>query len=155
MSAPPLPGRGRERGGAAVELAVVLPLLILFLAFPMFYARCFWHYTVAQKAAQDAARYLAAVPAAEMRSRVLGRAAAATAVDIATRTIAELAPGMAIAPPRAFCDNDNCGQRPGEVPTMVHVVVNFGIVDTWFGLVDTGRYGLPINADVTVRYVGQ
>lgn len=146
--------RERQRGSAAIEVAVLLPIMLVFLMFPFFYARCFWHYTAAQKAAQSAARYLAAVPAAEMRSRVLARAAAAVAVEIAQRELAELSPGTAFDPPQAICDGANCGSLPGTVPTRVRVLINFGMVDNIFGVVDTGRYGLQITADVTLRYVG-
>jgi hypothetical protein len=149
-----LHSRPREHGSAAIELALVLPILLVFLTFPIFYARCFWHYTAAQKAAQDAVRYLAAVPAAEMRSRKLAKAAAAIAVEIAQREIAELAPGTEIDTPQAICDGANCGSLPGIVPTKVRVLINFGMVDTFFGAVETGRYGLQITADATMRYVG-
>lgn len=144
----------RQRGVAAVEAAVLLPVLILFITFPIFFARCYWHYTVAQKAAQDAARYLSSVPAQEMRSKKLAKAAAAVALDIARREIAELAPGTAIDDPQIYCDQSLCGTFPGKVPNTVHVLLNFGMVDTGFGVVDTGRYGFQITADVTMRYVG-
>lgn len=144
----------KERGSVAVEFAVLLPILIVFLAFPIFYARCFWHYTAAQKAAQDAARYLSMVPAAEMRSKKLAKAAAAIAVEIAERELAELAPGTDMDPPQAICDGLACGSVAGKVPDKVRVFINFGMVDNLFGIVETPRYGLQITADVTVRYVG-
>lgn len=144
----------RERGVVAVEMGILLPILIIFLVFPIFYARCFWHYTAAQKAAQDAARYLSMVPAAEMRSKKLAKAAAAIAVEIAQREIAELAPGTDFDPPQALCDGANCGSIPGKAPTNVRVLINFGMVDNLFGIVETPRYGLLITADVTLRYVG-
>lgn len=144
----------REHGAAAIELALILPILIVFLTFPFFYARCFWHYTVAQKAAQDAARYLSMVSAAEMRSPDLAVAAANLSVEIARREIAELAPGTTIRTPVATCDTLPCGSVAGKVPEKVRVFINFGMVDNIFGLVETGRYGLPITADVTLRYVG-
>lgn len=144
----------REHGAAAVELAFVLPILIVLLSFPYFYSRCFWHYTAAQKAAQDAARYLSMVPAAEMRSPELALAATNIAVEIARRELAELAPGTTIKQPQAKCDGLDCGSIPGAVPEKVRVFINFGMVDNIFGVVDTGRYGLLITADVTLRYVG-
>lgn len=150
-----LPGLSdRQRGAAAVEAALVLPLLLVFLTFPIFYARCYWHYTVAQKAAQDAARYLSSVPAQEMRSRPLAREAAAVALEIAQKEIAELAPGTSIDNPQVYCDQTLCGTFPGRLPGTVHVVLNFGIVDNIFGVVDTGRYGIQVTADVTMPYVG-
>lgn len=144
----------RQRGVAAVEAAIVLPILIVFLTFPIFYARCYWHYTVAQKAAQDAARYLSSVPAQEMRSKKLAKEAAAIALEIAQREIAELAPGTSIDNPQVYCDGALCGTFPGQVPGRVNVLLNFGIVDNIFGIVDTGRYGIQVTADVTMRYVG-
>lgn len=144
----------REHGAAAIELAFILPILIVFLTFPFFYARCYWHYTVAQKAAQDAARYLSMVPAAEMRSPELALAAANVAIEIAKREMAELAPGTTIKTPQAKCDGFDCGFYVGQVPEKVRVGISFGMVDTMFGVVETGRYGLLITADVTLRYVG-
>lgn len=144
----------RQRGGAAVEAAILLPIFVSFLTFPIFYARCFWHYTVAQKAAQDAARYLSAVPAREMRSKKLVKAAGAIAIEIANRELAELSPGTEIDPPILYCDDVVCGTYSGTVPSNVRVVVNFGMRDTFFGVVDTGRYGIQITADVKMRYVG-
>jgi len=144
----------RERGVVAIELGILLPILIVFLTFPVFYARCFWHYTAAQKAAQDAARYLSMVPAAEMRSKKLAKAAAAIAVEIARREIAELAPGTDFDPPQTACDGLACGSTAGKVPDKVRVFINFGMVDSFFGVVETPRYGLQITADVTLRYVG-
>jgi len=147
--------RLRQDGVAAVEAAIILPILVLFLTFPIFYARCFWHYTAAQKAAQDAARYLASVPAAEMRSKVLAKNAADIAIEIARREIAELSPGSIMENPQIYCDDIHCGSVPGRLPTTVHVFLNFGMIDTFFGAVDTGRYGLQITADVKMRYVGR
>lgn len=149
---PPLPAA--RRGAAAIEAAIILPIIIVFLTFPIFYARCFWHYTAAQKAAQDAARYLSAVPAQEMRSKKLAKAAAVIALQIAQREIAELSPGTEIDDPQIYCDDVLCGSVPGKVPDTVHVFINFGMLDNFFGAVDTGRYGLQITADVRMRYVG-
>lgn len=146
--------RSRQRGAAAVEAAIVLPIFLTLMTFPFFYARCFWHYTAAQKAAYDAARYLSTVPAREMRSKKLAKAAAAIALEIAQREIAELSPGTEIDPPQIYCDDALCGTFPGTVPSTVHVLLNFGMRDTYFGVIDTGRYGLQVTSDVKMRYVG-
>jgi hypothetical protein len=34
------------------------------------------------------------------------------------------------------------------------VFINFGMVDNFFGVVETPRYGVQVTADVTMRYVG-
>jgi len=146
--------RKRQRGAAAIELALILPILVTLLTFPFFYARCFWHYTAAQKAAQDAARYMATVPMAEMRSKKLASAAQKIAEDIALIEIAELSPGKAFDPPQITCDGLACGNSTGKLPNKVRAYISFGMADTMFGVVDTGRYGLLITADVTMRYAG-
>jgi hypothetical protein len=113
-----------------------------------------WHYTAAQKAAQDAARYMATVPAAEMRSRRLAGEAQQIAENIARQEIAELAPGKEFDPPQVTCDGLSCGSSTGRTPAKVRVYISFGMADTFFGVVDTGRYGFLITADVTMRYAG-
>lgn len=144
----------RQRGVAAIEAALVLPIFLIFLTFPLYYARCFWHYTAAQKAAQDAARYLSQVSAAEMRSKTLAKAASDIALTIAEREISELAPGSTIDTPIIQCDDLPCGSKIGKAPSTVRVFITFSMVDNIFGVVSLGRYGLVITADVTMRYAG-
>jgi uncharacterized protein (UPF0333 family) len=144
----------RQRGSVAIELALLFPVLLMFVALPIFYSRCLWHYTVAQKAAQDAARYVATLPKTEMTSPALAIAAAARAVEIAKREIAELAPGSDIIGPVVNCDNTDCGflSPAGTLPTTVRVHLYFTMSDPWF---DIELYSeIAINATVTMNYVG-
>jgi hypothetical protein len=145
--------RIREHGVAAIEMAFILPILLVLLTYPILFGRVYLHYTAAQKAAQDAARYLSMVPAAEMRTKKLAKAAAAVALEIAEREIAELAPGSEFDPPQVTCDDLLCGSSLGRVPGTVRVYINFGVVDPIFGI-ETPRYGYQITADVKLRYVG-
>lgn len=145
--------RKREAGVAAIELALLLPILIVFLMFPIFLSKCLWHYTVAQKAAQDAAHYLSTVPRSEMLSWELAEEAADRAVEIAEREIAELAPGSRITGPTAYCDTLVCGELGATAPKTVRVRLMFTMSDP-LGLIDFGWYGLRITADHTMRYVG-
>jgi Flp pilus assembly protein TadG len=147
--------RGREKGSAAVELALLFPVLITLLMFPIFYAKCLWHYTAAQKAAQDSARFLAAIPRQEMRSAVLVEDALNTTLRIARAELGELDPGNHPPSIEVFCGTSVCngtGARP--LPTTVRVLIKVDMYDTIFGVVDTGRYGYPITADVTQPYMG-
>lgn len=157
-SSPPRPRhprcRQRQRGVAAVEAAVLIPVMLVLFTFPVFLARVYWHYTVAQKAAQDAARYLSTVSRQEMRSTTLSAAASNVAAAIARTELAELAPEGSSATPIVQCDMRPCGSQAGVVPATVRVAVTFNMVDTFFGVVDSGRYGLRINADVTMNYAG-
>ena len=147
--------RQRQRGVAAIEFAIVVPLFILVLAPLILYARYEWHYTVAQKAAQDAARYMSSVSAMEMRSKTLAGYAQAIAVQIAKTEMAELSPGDDIADPSVTCDGHACAQSSGAaLPSTVSVYITFNLVDTFFGIY-LGPYGVPIEANVTMRYVGK
>lgn len=144
-----------QRGAAAVELALVLPFLILLLMFTTFYARYFWHYTVAQKAAFDSARYLSTISEQEMREPALAVAARDVANDIALTEIAELNPHGTVKPDVIIqCGGVPCGGvRALALPRTVTVIVTMDMYDDFFGL-DLGRYGLPINVVTEVRYVG-
>lgn len=157
---PAIAARSRKRhaGVAAVELAFCLPILIGFLLLPIFFARVFWHYTIAQKAAQDAARYLSTVPQSEMIAPASAAAAGNLALEIIRRQIAEMSPDAQVGTLQAFCNTasstDNCGANfAGSVPTSVRVSFRLTMYDPT-GLIDFGIYGLQINANYTMRYVG-
>lgn len=146
--------RQGQRGSAAVELAVLLPVLVVFLAFPYFYARFFWHYSVAEKAAQDAARYLSSISVQEMRSPTLNPAAVAAANQIAITELAELRPGHAAATVSFLCGANPCqGFGGAPLPPTVRVHVAMDMFDA-SSVVNTGRYGMPIRVDAEMAYVG-
>lgn len=146
--------RRRERGSAAIELALLLPILLVTLAPLILYARYMWHYTVAQKAAQDAALYMSAISAAEMKSRALAGYAKSIAIEIAKREVAELSPGEAIVDADVICDTNTCGFKSGAVPKTVTVSVAFNVFDTIFNTY-LGPYGMPVQASITMRYAGK
>lgn len=53
-----LPNSFAQQGAAAVEFAIVLPLLLLVLTGIVEYGRLMWNYDALAKATRDAARYL-------------------------------------------------------------------------------------------------
>ncbi len=151
--------RQRQAGVAAVEMAFFMPMLIVLFAAPLFFGRVFLHYSMAQKAAHDAARFLATVPQRDITwqkddSTEIGSAALARA--IARAEVGEARTGGAIPGIDVFCDGDTC---LGEVvPTRVQVTVRMGIKDVLFsGLTSgyTGDKGLSLRADVTMVYAGK
>lgn len=142
----------RQRGAAAVELAIMLPLLVVVLAPLILYARFMWHYTVVQKAAQDAARYMANVPQVEMKSKKLAAIAKDVAVDIARKELADLSPGEEIFGADVRCGERTCGTSSG-LPDTVNVNINFHMFDTFMGIYLPS--GLLVEANVTMRYVGR
>lgn len=148
-------GRRAQQGVAAVELALVLPVLIVFISFPLFFGRVFWHYTVAERAAHDAARYLATVPRQEMGNRQRGMDAAAIANFIAMEETAELNPGGEFGVSvDVLCDIGSCNLG---VPPTVTVIVRMKMFDPLFSAFTwpvVGDDGLLLRAAVTMRYVG-
>jgi Flp pilus assembly protein TadG len=157
---PSIPGRkqfSQQNGVAAVEFALLLPILVVLLAVPLFLSYVCWHYSVAQKAAHDAARYLSSAPRSEILTPTGGEIAAAQfAKSIAEIEVAELKPGPFPILIEAQCNGLMC---IGNVaPTTVRVAVRMQVVDQFFPLLTaflgTGE-GIWLTADVTMPYVGR
>jgi Flp pilus assembly protein TadG len=55
-----------QRGVAAVELAFILPILLIMLSGVIEYGRALWYYDALAKGARDAARYLSTRPADDL-----------------------------------------------------------------------------------------
>lgn len=146
-----------QRGIAAVEFAVIAPILLVSLAFPLFFGRVFWHYTVAQKAAHNAAVYLASVPNLDMLDGKRQVGMMELARDMIDDGMVGFNPqGYDIPTVDISCDNRPCGNSviPAAVRVIIRVRMNDDIFDaiTW---VVTGDDGLLITADVTMPYVGR
>jgi cbb3-type cytochrome oxidase subunit 3 len=148
-------------------MAAILPILLLILTVPVFYARVFWYYSAAEKAAHDAARFLSSATQAEMRT--LGDGGGEARVAAIARWIADteteaLRPVMS---PRwiyvqcgtpvgtgGYIDYGNCGN---VVPVMVRVYFDMTMYDDIFGEFTAAFYpedGLRMKTDVTMRYAG-
>ncbi|MBQ5940406.1 MULTISPECIES: TadE/TadG family type IV pilus assembly protein [unclassified Massilia] len=149
--------RRTEQGSVAVETAIVLPVLILFLAVPFFLARIFWYYSVAEKAAHDGARFLTQASRMEIQASTGGAepGVAALARAIANAELDEIRPGLVGAAAAAQCDGVPCDGL--SIPSMVRVVVRIRVRDEIFGFITDplfGEDGLLLTADVTMRYAG-
>lgn len=133
-----LPTRQRQRGAAAVELALILSATIVLMPAVALFARVFFQYSVMKEATRDAAAYMASVPRASLRDET----ERTRTIAIAQRMVSDaaLAAGMTgatqVAPAYVECDNGSCF---GEVPEILGVTVTFRIDDQIFaGL--TGRW---------------
>jgi hypothetical protein len=148
----------RRQGSVAVEFAVLLPVLLLLLAAPLLFGRVFWHYTVAQKAAQDAVRFLAAANAAEIKTPGAGGTeapVAAVARAIVQAEIAELNGGLYPPGVDVLCDGGTCFGF--QIPTRVAVRVTVPIYDNYLGQFTseiTGGDQILLNPVATTSYVG-
>lgn len=85
----PASRRSGLRGAAAIEMAIMLPLLVLIFTGMVEYGRLMWHYDALAKATRDAARYLSNEPdisakTGAAKTMVDNAAAAAGVKDLVT-----------------------------------------------------------------------
>jgi hypothetical protein len=154
------PFRGAARrfqgGTAAVELAVIAPVLMLVLAFTVFFGRVFWHYTAAHKAAHDAGRYLSSVPQIEMKTPARAANVVLVARTIAEQEVAGLSPGPYAPVITIACDTITCDGF--GIPTNINVTVRLAMFDemlyNWTNEI-LGDTPLVLTAAVSMRYVGK
>lgn len=145
----------RQAGIAAVEFAIVMPVLIALLAFPIFFGRMFYHYTVIQKAAQSAAIYYASIPLSEMGEQLRSLEAKQVAESIINTQIANLNPGLGLNPTTVIlCDGGACGpSKPQKISVHIHLRMydDFFNDFTWQVV---GAEGIRLDARVEIPYVG-
>lgn len=149
--------RRTERGSVAVETAIILPVLLLFLAAPLFFARIFWYYSVAEKAAHDGARFLSQATKLEMQASTAGSepGVAVLARAIANAEVDDIRTQLAGTAAASQCDGIPCNGL--SIPSIVRVVVQIRVRDDILGLLTNEYYGedgLLLTADVTMRYAG-
>jgi len=147
--------RRSARGSVAVEMALILPLFLILLAGPLYIARAAWFYSVGQKAAHDATRYIATATQAEIRTAGSGFNEArvpAIARWIAQQELGEIvtfSDGILIT---ILCDGDNCGLL---TPVRVRTAVRIGLHDNLLsGLTEQylGSTDMALSSEVTMRY---
>jgi Flp pilus assembly protein TadG len=143
--------RDRQRGIAAVEFALVLPLLILLLALPLYFGRLFWHYAAIQKAAQNGARVLASMPLATMRDPTKVGYATRLTEDIVRAHLDELNPGEFPVVIDAQCNRMTCSGFSN--PTTTGVVVQMYVQDFFFP--GYTQMSIAITAEASMAYLGK
>lgn len=149
--------RRKEQGSVAVEAAIVLPLLILFLAAPLLFARIFWYYNVAQKAAHDSARFLSQATKMEIQASTSGAepGVAVLARSIANTELDDIRSHLIGASATVLCDGLACDGL--SIPSTIRVGVRIRVRDDILGIMTDQFYGadgLLLTADVTMRYAG-
>ena len=145
------------RGVAAIEMALILPVMVGMLAATLLMGRVFYHYEVALRAAHDAAVYFSAVPQIELKtvSQTANEVALVTA--IVNQELADLPAGPDAPVVEVQCDGLGCAGF--SLPSTIRVAVQLDIIDELFGAYtyslvgDSG--GIVLVADVTMRYVGK
>ena len=152
--------RTRARGSVAVECAIILPIFIAIGAMMLFLGRIFWHYTVAEKAAHDAARFLASATPREMMTLSIGSEVpiVLAANRIVQEELRELNPGGYIYPEVLCFNGSNWSRCVGiEMPTRIRVRIIMQMADPFFGgftqMLD-GDAPIVLNTVSSVDYVG-
>jgi hypothetical protein len=156
--------RKSERGSVAVEAAVCIGfILIPVLAIVLLLGRYFWYYTVAQKAAHDAALYMASSPLSEIKST---KGAAGLASDIIGWETGDLdASASATLTPTVLCgyklgfssDTQWLNCSGALTPVGVRTGVVMTVTDPFLSPVTNaiwGSDGVPIVAIASMNYVG-
>lgn len=146
----------RQRGVAAIEMAVLLGVGTSLIATTVLLGRLTWHAIVVEKAVQNAARAIAALPV----EVVEGADAAEVLTALAVRRVLDTtaAAGLDIQPRSSTivveCDTYACGAGR---PAIISVEANVRFTDTVFGpdflfrLI--GAEDIPIPARATLTYV--
>jgi hypothetical protein len=145
------PAPSVQTGIAAVEFALLLPLLLMLLVFVLYFGRVFWIYAAMQKGAQNAARYLSSVPVTVIRNPTNIEAAKTLTELIARQHLAEINPGPYPPSFTVFCDGLQCNGY--TVPNTIRV----GLVTPVEDLIFPGVSGMTIilTTSVDLSYVGK
>jgi hypothetical protein len=142
-----------QRGAAAVELALTLPVLLMLLAYIVFYGRVLYNYEVAQKAAHDAVRYLSSAAAVNMRNPAQVGNEVAVAQAIVNAELAGLNPGPGNGP-FVFIQCDGVQCLGMSLPGLVKVEVQIRVQNDIFGYYTPYMGDSWLQARSTMRYVG-
>lgn len=142
----------RATGVAAIEFAIVLPMLVLIFTGMIEYGRLMWHYDALAKATRDAARYLST----EQLSKLVDGSAAAMARNMVINATAaagmrdENGPLVAAGDVSVTCAPTACASAISESQVnTVTVSLSYGFaIGGWVPVISPGS-GATIN-DVTL-----
>lgn len=146
--------RARQQGVAAVEFALILTMVVMLMSVPIYFGKVFSHYSVAQKAARDAAIYFTTVPLASISTQDGAAAAVAAAKEIVAAEVSDLRPGIGqVVKVDILCDNGECGLGK-PVKISVHVNMSMRDDDGWTAPLGVFS-GVDLSAVVEMKYLGK
>lgn len=158
-------GRWYERGVAAIEAAIILPILLLFIGLPsVLWAFYFREYTAVQKALHDAALYLSTAPRVEMTTS--GPDGAPAALTVAKTIMAKEMAGIlpsGISPGSDFICLYRVGGNPAmrsctvennQDPTQTLIQIGVTIRVKYLNPLTGNETGVSIAPYAPVAYVG-
>lgn len=154
----PWPGR-RQAGVAAIELALIMLFFMGLLPVVLMFGRALLAYTVVQKSAHDAARYMASLPLPQMSNVGTATQNAVFAKQMVAETLAETWPGMDTSRIDIACmyadDVYNCGtyaSRPQQVRVKFAVDMPIDFLPIMLRIWLPDLSSIPLRANATVRY---
>ena len=116
----------RQKGVAAIELALIMLFFMGLLPVVLLFGRALFMYTMVQKSAQDAARYMATLPLQQMTNDVPATQAAAFATQLVQQALAETGPVLNASRIRIECVYIDGGYPCGSYPTRPLQVIATG-----------------------------
>jgi Flp pilus assembly protein TadG len=155
-----------ERGAAAVEFALVLPILLLVVGGAIEFGRAFWFYDSLSKVTRDAARYLTMVNCNSGESvsncalRLGNVVANAKGMVTAAATDAHLT-DFGAGNVEVRCDGSVCTSNAAVLAStnVTVAIVDYGIrLGEWLPIGYLGEpagYNLGIQPYTTMRYMGR
>ncbi|APA70630.1 MULTISPECIES: TadE/TadG family type IV pilus assembly protein [unclassified Janthinobacterium] len=157
---PPYRTARRQRGVAAIELALILLFFMGLLPFMLLFGRALLTYTALQKSVHDAARYMATMPLPQMAKNGSAAQGAAFARQMVVEAMAESWPEMESTRVSVDCvyfeELSSCGNH-ATAPQQVRLNVTVDMPMVF--LPELTRKWLPqlgpipLRANVTMRYV--
>ncbi|MYM25398.1 hypothetical protein GTP46_22470 [Duganella sp. FT135W] len=142
----------RQGGMVALELALVLPVLLVLLSAVLYYGRLTYAYEVTQKAASAGARYLSSVAAVNMKNPVQAGQESNLAQTIVQTELAALSALGVSTAVEVDCDAISCAML-GGIPNEVSVTIVVWVPNIFFGyLQELADQRLVIRR--SMRYVG-
>jgi Flp pilus assembly protein TadG len=140
----------RQRGLVALELALVLPFMLIMLTAVVFYGRLTYHYEVVNKAARDGARYLSSVAALNLKNPALAAQETSLVLTLVQTELAALGASQSLV--FVYCDNVPCGAlSTAPVEVSVTVITQMPLLYSGY-LPELSAQQLVVNS--RARYVG-
>jgi TadE-like protein len=139
------------RGVAAAEFALLLPLVVILMAFPLYIGWYQYHVIKAQTAAQNTVRFLSKIPISEMSNPFRAPVVVGVAQRMADVMLAELKPGYFPPTVTILCNGAICS---GNIrPTTVSVNIQMTVYDIFFPNVT--QLSAPIFVTAQLPYMGR
>lgn len=145
----------RQRGVAAIELALILSFCALLAPTVVALAQLFYQYSALQNAVHRAARYMSSVPQSEMNNQAQIAALALQAQTMVTEAgIAAGLTGMRLGNVTVNCDASTCGYA-GAAPVSITILARMtledsGLAASYYDLL--GQSGFTLRVNASVRY---